>query len=201
MLCVCGLLWGMAAQADRVVLSPEGMALPPQSVKAEFALSPYRQDQNLAWFQFTTSEGIELEIERTDLASDPKTRYALNLQYPLVSDLGTYPAVSVGVRDLFGTGTEDHSIYLAASRSVPLSDRQLRLVRELRLNVGVGTDRMDGLFVGVEARLASGLSLSAEIYRQRPNVSLALPLTHHLQAKLYSLDGTIHYGLAFHWSH
>jgi hypothetical protein len=189
------------ARADRLILSPEGNALPPQGGKMEFALSADRSEQNLSWLQFATYEGVELEIERAALNSGAKARYALDVQYPLTSDLGNIPAISVGVRDLFGTGLENHSLYLAASRTLPLSDRQLRLLREVRLNVGVGTDRMDGLFAGVQMRLVSGISLYAEYYRQRPNFAIGLTLARGLQAKVYSLDGTIQYGLMFRWSH
>ncbi len=197
---LCCLLWGQTAQADRVVLEPDGSALPPQSVKLEFATSPYRQDENQSWIQFTTSEDVEMEIARSEMASDKRASYAFNLQYPILSELGSYPAISLGVRDLFGTGAEDRSLYIAASRSLSLSDHQLRLVREIKLNLGAGTNRIGGLFVGVQARLTAGFSLYAELYRRRPNLGIALPLTHNLQAKVYSLDGTINYGLAFHWS-
>lgn len=184
-------------RADRVVLAPQGGTLAGPGFKAEFALSPYRQDENLSWLQFSSPVGIELELNRFELAGDNKKRYSFNLQYPLIPELGAAPAVSLGVRDLLGTGFEHDSLYLAVSKGIPLSDRQYRLVRELRLSAGLGTNRMDGLFVGVHTRLAAGLQLDAEWYRYRPNVAIGLPLVRNLQAKAYSLDGTIYYGLSF----
>ena len=126
-----------------------------------------------------------------------KKRHSLNIQYPLLTDLGNYPAVSIGIRDLLGTGREHDSVYFALSHNIPLSDRQDKLLKELRVNAGVGTSYMGGPFIGVQARLRSGLRIEAEIYRHRPNVSVGLPLARNLQIKAYSLDGDVYYGIAF----
>ena len=188
-------------RADRIVLAPEGRTLGPQDIKAEFAYSPYRSQANYTWFQIASSEGIEFEGQRASLFGDRKNRYGFNIQYPLLSDFGAYPAVSVGIRDLLGTGLERRSVYFAASRAFALSDRQLKFVRELRLSAGAGTGTMDGPFVGIQARFRFGLTVNAEIYRHRPNISLSLPLTRHVQARAYSLDGNVFYGVAYTLTH
>ncbi|HZP84881.1 MAG TPA: YjbH domain-containing protein [Chthonomonadaceae bacterium] len=198
---VCGLYVGLGARADRIVLAPGGNTLAPLGFKTDYALNPDSHHQSFGWMQFTTTEGIEFEVERTTHFTHDETRYAFSVQYPLLSDLGTYPAISLGVRDLFGTGEEDHSVYLAAAKTVPLSDRQLKFVRDFKLNAGIGSGRIGGLFVGIEARLAMGASLYAELYRRRPNLGLGVPLARHLQAKVSSLDGTIYYGLSLNWTH
>jgi hypothetical protein len=185
------------AQADRIVLAPQGDALSANSFKAEFALSPYRKDENLIWLQYGSPGGVELELQRWELAGDMKKRYSFNVQYPLLAELSSTPALSVGVRDLFGTGLETGALYVSVGKSLSLSDRLYRLVRELKIHAGFGTGRMDGLFAGVQARLAAGLYLNAEVYRQRANVSIGLPLARNLQAKAYSLDGTVYYGLSY----
>jgi len=197
---LCSLLsiWFLhSARADRIVLSPDGNALAANSVRGEFEITPYRQNGTLGWLQFSTPHGIELEVERTDLLPDPKTRYGIDVQYPLIYDIGAYPALSVGVRDLLGTGTYHKSIYVATTKAFALSDRQLKLLRDIRVSGGVGTGRMDGLFIGIQTRLTLGMSVYAEMYRLRPNVSVALPLARNLQARATSLDGTIFYGLSF----
>ncbi len=171
--------------------------LAANALQGQFEISPYRQNGTLSWLQYSTPQGIELEVQITDVLPDPKTRYGLNVQYPLIPDIGEYPGVSVGVRDILGTGTEHQSFYIAATKSFALSDRQRNVLRDLRLSAGYGTERMDGLFIGLRARLTLGMSLYAEIYRQRPNFSIGLPLARNLQARATSLDGTIFYGLSF----
>lgn len=185
------------ARADRILLSPEGDTLPPNAFKTEFALSPSNTDYNRSWIQVTNSQGIEFEGERFGLGSDAKTRYDMNVQYPLITDLGTYPSVSIGMRDLLGTGLEHKALYLAATKSFPLSDSQLRFLRVFKLNAGVGTGRMEGLFIGMEARLRAGVSLYAEFYQRHPNLGIALPLGQHAQLNAYSLNGALYYGLSY----
>ncbi|HZO86951.1 MAG TPA: YjbH domain-containing protein [Chthonomonadaceae bacterium] len=201
---LCIGLWlagALGARADRALLSPEGSTLPPDGVKAEFGINPSRSDQNLSWLQFTTSEGIEVELQRFDLLSFSKARTALNVEYPLISDLGKIPAISLGVRDLLGTGDDHRAFYLAVTRTFPLSDRQLKVLREFKLNAGAGTGQIGGPFISAQARFTAGFSLYAELYRRRPNFGLALPLARNMQAKVFSLDGAVYYGLSFTWTH
>jgi hypothetical protein len=194
----CILLWSARhADADRVVLSPDGNTLPANALYGEFEISPYRSDGNLAWLQYSLPQGIEIEVQRADLLPDPRALYSLNVQYPLFPDIGNYPALSLGVRDLLGTGYEHRSFYFASTKAFALSDRQMRVLRDIRLSAGFGTERIDGLFIGVQARLTLGMSLSAEIYRQRPNISIGLPVARNLQVRATSLDGTVFYGLSF----
>lgn len=197
---VC-LITGSACHADRTVLSPNGDTLAPEHFKTEFALSPSRNFSNLIWMQYSTPQGIEVETERLDLNTERKKGYAFNVQYPLFYDLGPYPAVAIGVRDLLGTAEEHGAFYLAVSKALPLSGRQTRFVREFKWSAGLGTGRLDGPFFGVEARFAAGLSVHAEFYRQRPNIGIALPLARNMQARAYSLDGDLFYGVSFSIAH
>ncbi len=183
------------SRADRIVLSPDGNTLPPRAFKIEAAYSPNRDALDRGWLQVSTVQGIELEAH--GVGNSDRLRFGFNLQYPLLTDFGAYPAVSLGVRDLFNTGSESRALYLAVAKTVPLSDRQLRTVREFKLNAGVGTERIGGLFAGAQARFAAGFTLYAEIYRRRANFSVGLPLVRNLQAKAYSLDGTPSFGLTY----
>ena len=185
-------------RADRTVLAPTGETLAPESVRTEFAIDPQRKFQNYIWLQYSTPQGIEMEAERLDLTGQRKKGYAFNLQYPLTVALSSaIPSVSIGVRDLTGTGNEHGAFYLVASKSVPLSDRQIRLVKDLKLDLGAGTGRIGGLFVGAEMNLALGLRVRAEFYKRRPNVTLSVALTRNLDARAYSLDNHLFYGLSF----
>lgn len=189
-----GLSW---ARADRILLAPQAETLAPNTVKWDFSLSPYRRNESYLWLQYASPVGIELELQRLELLGDFKKRYAFNIQYPLISDLGNTPAVSVGVRDLLSTGREHQALYLCVGKSLGLSDRQARVFQELKLEAGVGSGRMNGLFVGALARLRSGLQFQAEVFRQKPNVGLSLPLVRNLQVKISSLDGDVFYGLSY----
>jgi hypothetical protein len=189
---------GPSARADRTVLGPNGDTLAPDSYRTEFALDPQSKFQNRVWLQYSTPQGIELETERLDLTGERKKGYALNIQYPITYSLvDTLPAISIGVRDLTGTGNEHGAFYIAATRTLALSDRQRSFVKEFKVDVGAGTGRIGGLFVGAQAHLTLGLGFLAELYKRQPNISVALPITRHLDARAYSLDSHLYYGLSF----
>lgn len=191
------LLIGRGAHADRIVLGPDGSALEPKGLKAEFAFTPYRTERNLSWLQYTLPQGVEIQTQFSDIANNKRMVYALDVQYPIISEFGQLPAVSVGVRDLLGTGNEHRSFYAAVARSFPLSSDQLKFAHDFRLTAGFGTERLDGLFVGFHSHLKAGLFVDAEIYRRRPNVSIALPLVRNMRARAYSLNGDIYYGFSY----
>jgi len=191
-------LTGSSARADRSVLGPTGDTLAPESYRSEFALDPQSKSQNRIWLDYSTPQGIELEAERLDLTGERRKGYALNIQYPITYSLvASLPAIAVGVRDCMGTGDEHGAFYLAATKSIRLSDRQHRFAKEFKIDVGVGTGRIGGLFVGAQTRLASGLFLQAEVYQRRPNITVGLPITRHFDARAYSLDNHFYYGLSF----
>jgi aminotransferase len=197
LLVALGLFTCGTVKADRVVFSPDASPLPPDSYKLDYWIKPERRNSSFAWAQYSTPEGMELEFNRVDLAFDRRNRYAFNVQYPMLQDLGATPALSVGVRDLTQTGVERTSFYFSVGKTVPLSDRQARLVRELRWSLGAGTGHFNGAFMGVQLKFRSGLTLAAELMRYRPNIALGLPLVRNLQARAYSLNGDIFYGLTY----
>jgi Exopolysaccharide biosynthesis protein YbjH len=201
------LLWGLcmtlagAVRADRLLLAPSGEALAPDSSQGEFLIAPDHGDGNITWLQYGTPGGIKLDGQRTDVISDPRALYALNIQYPVLIDLNGLPSLSVGVRDLLGTGEDHRSFYIACTKALVLSRRQRRVVREFRATLGFGTERMDGLFIGVQTRLALGVTLTAEVFRQRPNFGVDLPLMRGLQASVTSLNGSPFYGVTIRFNH
>src|ERR1041385_433891 len=199
LLMVCWLLPSGMARADRVILSPLGDTLPIDSFKAEYVTGLGNLSSDLSWFAVSSGSGIELELQRLSAITEAKNRYSLNIEYPQVP-FGNYLSVSYGIRDVTGTGTEHGAVYIAAMAPIRFYGKR-PLLRELRVNLGLGTGRMDGLFFGVEANLMGNVRFSAELYRRQPNVGIALPVTRNLQAKVYSLDGNIYYGMAFSWTH
>ena len=191
------LITATIARADRIVLGPDGTALDPKAIRAEFAITPYRGDQNISWLQYALPQGLEIQTQFTDIANNKRMLTSLDLQYPILTEFGLLPAVSVGVRDLLGTGDEHRSFYVATAKTFPLSKDQLKFAHDFRVTLGYGTERLDGLFIGFHSHLKAGIFVDAELYRRHPNISIALPLVRNTQARAYSLDGNIFYGLSY----
>lgn len=185
------------AHADRLVLGPSGLIVVPLSLKAEYALMGSNSRNNLGWLAVGLPEqlhGVELEAERFELGG--QRRETLSVQYSLTgnafSDLA--PSISVGVRDLLNRGRERQSIFLAATKTFKLSQQQEHLLRDWKLNVGYGTSRLGGAFIGVQGRFTLGFVASAEYVARRVNASLAFPVAKFFSLKAYTLDGDLFYG-------
>ena len=147
-------------RADRVVLAPAGAYARPRTISKRKGFTvPTAADQNREWLQYSSPRQIELEYNRSGLRTD-KVRHSFNIQYPLLTDLERYPAVSIGMRDIFGTGLERQSVYLAIGKTIGLSRKQEKLVRRLSLSVGYGTGYMGGGFIGIQSRFRGGLHLT-----------------------------------------
>ena len=136
-------------------------------------------------------------MERLDLHTETKKRYAFNIEYPILPDFGAAPAIAVGVRDLTGTGIEHGGLYAVATHSFPLSERVYKVMRSFKASAGVGTGSIGGPFAGLEARFGTDVGLHAEVYRHRPNVGLSLRLARHIEANAATLDGSFYYGLSY----
>ena len=188
------------ARADRTVLAPNGETLSPNSFKTQFAITGENGLSNRLWFQYSSPSSIELEIERTDLRKDFKKGYSFNVQYPIYYSLNrAIPSVSVGVRDLFGTSDEHGAFYLATTKSIALSDDEYKIIRELKLDIGVGTGKIAGFYFGLQTQFRNRVRLNAEVYRRKVNLSVAIPLMTGLEAKAYSLDNHLYYGLSYNF--
>ena len=191
------LIASMGVRADRIVLGPDGATLDPKGIKAEFAVTPYRGQQNISWLQYSLPQGLEIQTQFINIANKQRNLTSLDLQYPILSEFGQFPSLSVGVRDLLGTGSEHHSLYAAVGKSFILSKDQLKFAHDFRVTVGYGTERLDGAFIGFHSFLKAGVFVDAELYKRHPNISIALPLIHNMKARAYSLDGNIFYGLSY----
>jgi hypothetical protein len=183
--------------ADRVVLGPSAETLLPNTGKLQFLLGTKPEEANRLWLSYGSPAGIELELERLDLHTESKKRYSFNIEYPILPDFGAAPAISVGIRDLTGTGIEHGGIYAVVTHSFPLSERVYRVMRAFKASGGLGTGSIGGPFVGFEARFGTDLGVHAELYRHRPNVGISLRMARNLQANAFSLDGSVYYGLSY----
>lgn len=186
------------ARADRIVLAPMAETPDPNSLGLSGLLTPYRHDNSFLWLRFASAQGIELELQRATLLPDPKARYTFDVEYPLTFDFGALPAIALGVRDLFGTGDEHGALYAVVSHSPIIPERLKPFLNHCRLTAGLGTGTMDGLFIGVQAKMLGSVTLSAELYRRQPNFGLNLPVVRGMSADVASINGTIYYGFSVH---
>ena len=195
-------LHSLPARADRGVLAPTGDCLAPNTVKTQFAIDGQKRNSNRIWLQYASPGGVELEVERTDLASERSKGYAFNLQYPIAPSLSrAIPALSLGVRDLFGTSSEHGAFYFAISKTAGLSDDEYKILKDVKFNFGVGTGRIAGFFVGAQIQFKNRVRFSAEAYQRKVNLDISVPLVSGLEAKAYSLNNHIFYGLSYSFSH
>ena len=198
MLCACS---SSVVKADRTIFSPTGETIAPNGLKTQFAISGESKNPNRTWLQYGSPGGIEIELERLDLSTERKKGYALNLQYPITPSLTrAIPAVSFGVRDLFGTSNEHGSFYFAVSKTAGLSDNEYKILKEVKFNFGVGTGRIAGLFIGAQFQFKNRMRFSAEVYERKVNVDASIPLISGFDAKVYSLNNHIFYGFSYNFS-
>lgn len=190
-----------SSKAERLVMAPDANTLDPNSYKTSFLISPEAGNANISWLTLSTSQSIEVEVQRQQKFGDSRALTSLNVEYPFLTELGAVPAVAIGLRDIFGTGSDHHSLYLAVTRSIPLSNRLAKTVRTLKLDAGFGTERMNGFFGGLRLVLRTGLDIQLEGLRNRFNYGIGLPVAHNVQIRATGLNGTVFYGLFFSTAH
>jgi hypothetical protein len=182
------------------VLAPRALITVPNSVKVEFAARASGRADNLGWVSAGlpgSLNGYEVEAERFELGGT--RRLTGSIQYSFTGNAFTdiAPAFSVGLRDVANVGPEGRAFFAAASKTIPLSERQGRLLRQLWLDAGYGTSHLGGAYIGIQGRLRLGPTLSAEYVARRFNASIGIPVLPHLDLKAYSLNGHAYYGATF----
>ena len=193
--------FAIPAHADRLILAPEAETPAPNAVQTEWLISPSRHNDSYLWLSYSSNRTVEYELQRTGLSPDPEARYSLNIEYPFTIDFGPLPAISLGIRDILGTGNEHDAVYLVAGHSAGLSESAQKYIRHVRFTAGLGTGEMEGPFTGVELALTNGIALQAEFYRHRPDFGITAPILRGLQAQIASLNGRAFYGFTLHILH
>jgi hypothetical protein len=199
---VCAL--ASPSRATRIVLAPGGLVANPSSVAVEYAGRATAARDWLGWVRIGVPQsdlGVEVELERYELRGERGT--SLSAQYSITgnafSDIA--PAISVGVRDLLDEGREHRAIYLAMTKTIGLSRNQERLAQNVKLHLGVGDSRLDGVFGGLTVRLTCGPEVGAEYVRRTANASVAVRVMRYGDVRVYTLDGHMFLGgrLGYGW--
>jgi hypothetical protein len=188
------------AGADRIVLAPRGSIRGPGEISGELAISTKTAKNYMGWVAggLPGDLGIELEAERFELGG--VRRETLSAQYLLIPEGLTNniaPTISLGVRDIPNRGMEGRAFFAAATKTIGLSKKQEALIQDLKLHGGYGTNRLGGLYVGLEGRFSPGFIAAAEYVSHRVNASITVPVGRYANLRAYSLDGDAFYGGGF----
>lgn len=190
----------VSARADRNVLAPRGLIAVPNSAQIEFVASAANGHSNLGWLTVGLPiPDVNLELEAAHFELGGKRNETFSLQYSPLGNLLSReaPVVSVGIRDVLRRGPEGQALFVAATKTLGLSQRQERVLRDWKLHLGVGSSRLGGPFIGVQGRFAMGFTVSAEYAARRFNASIAWPVGRRLLLKASVLNGETFYGASF----
>lgn len=103
-----------------------------------------------------------------------------------------FPSIGVGVWDVTNSGPDGRRFFLALTRDFEHDEFLPPALRRLQATVGIGTDRLGGLFAGVRWRAATAVSLLGEYDSRRFNAGLWWSPT-----PVLTLKGELHNGDPF----
>jgi hypothetical protein len=189
-----------AVYADRLILTPTGTTLGTADIKAEYATSSEGDNPKVFWLNIGISR---FEVEGARFQDfGPEDVDLVSAQVSVIPETTFTPAVSIGMRDLAdeadggGVLYGGRAIYVAASKSIPITGGVPVLFQDMKVHGGVGTESLSGLFFGVEGRLPMGIKLAAEYDTEDVNWALSYGIAPAVSLKLSSLKQDIYYGAA-----
>ena len=186
--------------ADRLILMPMGSVLGRGSVKAEAAfgsgidtgsLSPANSDR-IYWANIGLGS-LELTGMRLERSGGFESN-ALGVELCVLPETIITPALGVGVLDLGDDIGPGRGYYLAASKTVPLTDVAPLPIHDVKVLIGYGFDGINGFFGGAQIGLPMSLTLSLEHDGENFNAALSWDMIPKVGLKVYSLDGEIFVG-------
>ena len=196
---VCCLLAGPAV-ADRLILTPTGQTL-GTGIKAEYAAAAGK-DFKAYWVQIGLSK-IELEGARFQ-DFGPDNIDVVSAEVQVVPETSFTPAVGFGVRDIAnesdGKGGlyDGQTIYLAATKGIPVTGGVPLLFQDMKIHGGFGTGgSLNGLFFGVSGKLPMGIGLVGEYDTKDWNLAANYSIVPTLKLQASSIKGDIYYGALF----
>jgi len=190
------------ANADRVILIPAGSTLSTGTIKAEYLASSEGGDAKAYWVNLGLSR-FEVEGARfQDFGPDDVD--AFGIQASVIPETSFTPAIALGIRDIAdkteGKGVlyKGQSLYLAVSKSVPVTGGVPLLIQDVKVHGGVGTGGLSGVFFGVEGSVVPlGIKLAAEYDTDNFNWAVSYSVIPVIGAKIVSLKDDIYYGATF----
>lgn len=191
------LILSTICSAERIVLAPGGMTVPPGKAKVEFLAASRTLSENYEWVTVGLPDsllGIEMELERQEFPGGK--HHTVSLQYSLFGNLFSdmAPAVSLGIRDLLDEGSEGRAFYIVGTKTFRPEGAMGNFVSKWRLDIGYGTSHIGGAYIGADAFLPFGLVGSTEYVARRLNTSLSLPVFKYVNVEGAILNGEVLYG-------
>jgi|GEM_PF-1642709 hypothetical protein len=183
--------------AERIVLAPGGLTVPPGKSQIEFLAASRTLSENYEWVTVGLPDSlmdIEMELERQEFPGGK--HHTISLQYSLFGNLFSdmAPAISLGVRDLLDEGSEGRAFYIVGTKTFRPQGSVGDVISKWHLHIGYGTSHIGGAYIGADAYLPYGLVGSTEYVARRLNTSLSLPVFKYVNVEGAILNGEVFYG-------
>jgi hypothetical protein len=191
----------MGVSADRLILIPTGDTLTTGGIRAEYQQKLDASDGNMSRVNIGISR-FEIEGARfQDFGSENAT--AVSAQISVLPETSVTPAIALGVRDLsdetdgLGMPYDGRSLYLAASKSIPVTGGIPLIFKNVKVHGGIGTGSLHGVFFGVEGKLPLGVRLAGEFDSEKLNAMLSYNVVPTLRVDLGVIRSDTYVGAQF----
>ncbi|MCD6119661.1 YjbH domain-containing protein [bacterium] len=121
----------------------------------------------------------DYEEERVARFGDYKDREG-SIKFQLLDESDTLPAFAIGAMDIGGESRHQEAYYAVAQKT---------LMNNLRVNIGGGTGKFEGVFGGIDWEPSTGFHVMAEYDTESVNAGLRYSPTDWLTLTAASLDG------------
>lgn len=199
-LCAACCLIAGSVLADRLILIPTGRTLTTGGIKGEF-LQNSDLDAKAYWVNLGVSK-LELEGARfQDFGPDDVDVFSAQIQ--VMPETTFTPEIALGVRDIAdesdGSGAlyDGQSVYVAATKGIPVTGGIPILFQDVRLHGGIGTGSLSGVFFGIEGTLPMGIRLAAEYDTEDFNVAASYSFIPALRARAAVIKDDFYVGGLF----
>ncbi len=184
-------MWSICpAAANYLLLAPTGVTLTTGQFRAEAALSPNNEQGKYFWLG-TGFHQYEINVIQVD-DKDGSDESLIGVQWSFIPETFLTPAVSFGLKDVASQSAEGVGVYLAITRSLPLSERSI--LKQFALTVGLGAAGIRGPFAGFQAELPNRLFAEGEYDSQNLNAAFGWEVLPGFKVKAYTIRGEVYYG-------
>ena len=184
-------VWAICpAAANYLLLAPTGVTLTTGQYRAEAAFSP-RNDEGKYFWLGTGFRQYELNVIQVP-SNDGGDESLVGVQLNFIPETFLTPAVSFGLKDVASQSAEGIGVYVAITRSLPLSERSI--LKQFALTAGVGAAGIRGPFVGFQAELPNRFFAEGEYDSQNLNAAVGWEPLPGFKVKAYTIRGELYYG-------